>query len=386
MLKAAVRGVKVYLLIDAFGSANLPEEITTQLKDAGAEVKRYGPFYKSGAFHFGRRLHRKVIVFDRKLAIVAGLNISNNYNELGNKKSWLDFAVIVEGNIVSKLYSICLQRWVKKPLRTLPLKKDLKEKKSLSSFIHVRQNDMIRGLNEANATYRREIKNAKQSLFIVGGYFLPGGRVRRMLKTAFCTLNLVLGSFILLESRQPGATSSVARPKLAQWRHTLSNPVLALLILLFFLATFCFTCFETTLPLLLGSSKIHPHNLKDSQALLKTLKESSDPVSEHIRGLMRGNPTPLPTDPSQQDQLLEFLNRAVEQPGFRDPKVFPSLSTESGIPVSGATPGILRAALVHSNHLLLERSFPGLISAITLLSGDHCNWYGYPENTSRDKS
>jgi cardiolipin synthase len=184
LLKAAIRGVKIYLLIDAFGSSNLPAEITGQLKNAGVEVKRYGPFYKGGSFHFGRRLHRKVMVFDRKLAIVAGLNISNNYNDLGGKKAWLDFAVVLEGNVVSKLYAICLQRWVKKPLRTLPMKKILQEKKSLSSAIQVRQNDRIRGLNEANATYRREIKNAAHSLFIVGGYFLPGGRVRRMIRNA----------------------------------------------------------------------------------------------------------------------------------------------------------------------------------------------------------
>lgn len=184
LLQAAIRGVKIYLLIDAFGSSNLPAEITTQLKNAGVEVKRYGPFYKGGRFHFGRRLHRKVIVFDRKIAIVAGLNISDNYNNVGGKKAWLDFAAVLQGNIVARLYSICLQRWVKKPLRALPLKKILREKKSLSSEIQVRQNDRIRGLNEANATYKREIKNATSSLFIVGGYFLPGGRVRRMMRNA----------------------------------------------------------------------------------------------------------------------------------------------------------------------------------------------------------
>jgi cardiolipin synthase len=124
------------------------------------------------------------MVFDRKIAIVAGLNISDNYNDTEDKKAWLDFAVVMDGKVVINLYSICLQRWIKKPLRTLPLKKILKEKKSLDSDIQIRQNDMIRGLNEANATYRREIKNATESLFIVGGYFLPGGRVRRMLRNA----------------------------------------------------------------------------------------------------------------------------------------------------------------------------------------------------------
>jgi cardiolipin synthase len=156
----------------------------TQLRNAGAEIKRYGPLFSGGRFHIGRRLHRKVIVFDRKKAIVAGLNISNNYNDVVERRAWLDFAVLVEGNVVSKLYSICLQRWMKKRLRTLPLKKMLSSFQAATSAIRVRQNDMIRGLNEANASCRREIRNAKESLFIVGGYFLPGGGVRRLLRHA----------------------------------------------------------------------------------------------------------------------------------------------------------------------------------------------------------
>jgi len=184
LIRAAQRGVKIFLLVDAFGSSNLPSATVEEFRSAGIEIKKYGPFYYQGRFHFGRRLHRKVIVFDRKIAIVAGLNISDNYNDTEDKKAWLDFAVIMNGMVVIKLYSICLQRWIKKPFRTLPLKKILKEKKFQGSAIQIRQNDMIRGLNEANASYRREIKLATQSLFIVGGYFLPGGRVRRMLREA----------------------------------------------------------------------------------------------------------------------------------------------------------------------------------------------------------
>jgi len=184
LLRAVLRGVKIFLLIDAFGSANFPDEMQQQLQRAGAEIKRYGPLLKSGKFHLGRRLHRKVFVFDRQKAIVAGLNLSNNYNDMPKKKAWLDFAVIVEGAVVTKLYSICLQRWMKKPLRMLPLKKIIPSGKTVSYIPRVRQNDWLRGLNEAHASYTREIKNAQRTLFIVGGYFLPGGRVRKVLKQA----------------------------------------------------------------------------------------------------------------------------------------------------------------------------------------------------------
>jgi MFS family permease len=67
----------------------------------------------------------------------------------------------------------------------------------------------------------------------------------------FCAANFILGWFILGESRKPNSEHVVARPKFNQWAHTLAQPKLGLLIGIFFLATFCFTCFESTFPLFL---------------------------------------------------------------------------------------------------------------------------------------
>ena len=74
----------------------------------------------------------------------------------------------------------------------------------------------------------------------------PGG-----VAAALCAGNFLLGCFILVESRKPDSEHVASRPKWEQWVHTFRQPKLAILISLFFLATFCFTCFESTLPLLL---------------------------------------------------------------------------------------------------------------------------------------
>jgi multidrug resistance protein len=71
---------------------------------------------------------------------------------------------------------------------------------------------------------------------------------------ALCAVNFFLTLAILGESWKPGATPVAARPHLAQWAHTFSQPKVALLIAIFFFATFCFTCFETTLGLLIGEN------------------------------------------------------------------------------------------------------------------------------------
>jgi MFS transporter, DHA1 family, tetracycline resistance protein len=69
---------------------------------------------------------------------------------------------------------------------------------------------------------------------------------------AFCAANFILAWFILVESRTRTSEPVVQRPHLAQWRHTLSQPGVGLLVIVFFLATFCFSCFESTLPLVVS--------------------------------------------------------------------------------------------------------------------------------------
>jgi MFS transporter, DHA1 family, tetracycline resistance protein len=64
---------------------------------------------------------------------------------------------------------------------------------------------------------------------------------------SLCTLNFLLTYFILAESRKPDSTPVTDRPRFAQWKHTLSQPKIAVLIFVFFLATFAFSCFEVTL-------------------------------------------------------------------------------------------------------------------------------------------
>jgi MFS transporter, DHA1 family, tetracycline resistance protein len=68
---------------------------------------------------------------------------------------------------------------------------------------------------------------------------------------AVCLFNFTLTFLILGESRQPGAASTSSRPKLAQWLHTLSQPTVGILILIYFLATYCFASFESTFSRLL---------------------------------------------------------------------------------------------------------------------------------------
>ncbi len=83
-----------------------------------------------------------------------------------------------------------------------------------------------------------------------------------------CAANFFLALAILPESWKPTSDHVAPRPRIAQWFHTLNRPRIGLLIGVFFLATFCFTCFETTLGLLVGRNfHLNVHNDQDAKVI-----------------------------------------------------------------------------------------------------------------------
>jgi MFS transporter, DHA1 family, tetracycline resistance protein len=69
---------------------------------------------------------------------------------------------------------------------------------------------------------------------------------------ALCAANFLLALGVLVESRRPDSGQVTPRPHLDQWLHTLNQPKIGMLVVVFFLATFCFSCFESTLPLIVS--------------------------------------------------------------------------------------------------------------------------------------
>src|SRR6185295_17665050 len=64
-----------------------------------------------------------------------------------------------------------------------------------------------------------------------------------------CTANFFFTFAKLPESWKPGALTA-ARPRFEHFMETMKRPGIAILVIIFFLATFCFASFETTLGLL----------------------------------------------------------------------------------------------------------------------------------------
>lgn len=81
-----------------------------------------------------------------------------------------------------------------------------------------------------------------------GGITAPG-----WIAAGLCALNFIFTFVRLPESWKPG-TASAARPRFEHFMETMRRPGIAVLVTVFFFATFCFAAFETTLGLLVSQN------------------------------------------------------------------------------------------------------------------------------------
>jgi cardiolipin synthase len=111
--RAAVRGVKTHLLIDGFGSIGLPKTITDGLEAAGVMVLKFRP--KTSPWTLRRRrlrrLHRKIVVVDREIAFVGGINIVDDMDVANQTSPRYDYAVSVEGPLVKDIHDSARHVW-----------------------------------------------------------------------------------------------------------------------------------------------------------------------------------------------------------------------------------------------------------------------------------
>jgi cardiolipin synthase len=185
--EAAKRGVKVYVVVDGFASQSLTKEFIEDLKAANVHFRFFEPLFRSTNYYFGRRLHHKLVVADARVGLVGGINISNKYNDLPGEPAWLDFGILVEGEIVHELCKLACETWRKFPDKLGKTPCDRKEVKfnipeDQKVDVRMRRNDWVKNKNQISDTYRQLLGGAKSDVIILCAYFLPSEFVRNLLR------------------------------------------------------------------------------------------------------------------------------------------------------------------------------------------------------------
>ena len=212
---AALRGVRVRVMLDGFGSAQDEQAIQAVLQSVGAHCRIYRPeprqfTLKSFDFNRLRRLHRKIVVVDSRIAFIGGINFEDDYltpellnrdvegnyltPELLNRESdpRFDYAVQLTGPVVADAVHAQDLLWLRLNWRLL-----LRGPRTWRHlrFRHQRHRaalypatgnvqaalvlrDNLRYRKAIETAYLEGITQAQHTIIIANAYFLPGRKLR----------------------------------------------------------------------------------------------------------------------------------------------------------------------------------------------------------------
>ena len=188
--RAALRGVQTHLLIDGFGSKDLPKTMIDYLKAAGVMVLKFRPQISPWTLRRRRlrRLHRKIAVVDLKIAFVGGINIIDDAPRQTSPR--FDYAVSVEGPLVQEIYDSARRLWSGRAWKAR-LRSAARGRKhdrlspapdsagSMRAAFLVRNN--FRHRRDIEEAYLQAIEQAQTEIILANAYFLPGLNFRHAL-------------------------------------------------------------------------------------------------------------------------------------------------------------------------------------------------------------
>ncbi len=187
LAQRAKEGVKVRLLLDSLGCFMSSGGFCDPLRRAGGEVAKFMPvmpLQTRGSANL--RNHRKIAVFDHRIAALGGRNLALEYmGPTPLKRRWRDFGAGLEGPAVSVLNEIFLSDWAYASGQSLvELRKELpaeipapvgdSEIQIVASGPDVQGDPLYEGILSL-------VQQAERSVWIVTPYFIPDEVLQRSL-------------------------------------------------------------------------------------------------------------------------------------------------------------------------------------------------------------
>lgn len=108
LTRACLRGVRVQLLLDAFGSDGVAGGYWREFERSGGQLRWFNPIR---LLRLTFRNHRKLLVADGVTAIVTGLNLADEYEGDGVTGGWRDLALELRGPVVDALAGSFVRMW-----------------------------------------------------------------------------------------------------------------------------------------------------------------------------------------------------------------------------------------------------------------------------------
>lgn len=176
MAVRAREGVRINVVLDAFGSAGASRAFFHPLIEAGGKVFWYNTLSWHRLARLNNRTHRELLIVDGKIGFIGGAGVADHwYRGVHNHPRWRDTMVRVEGEAVPNLQATFAENWLASSGELLVGDAYFPEIESFpgTAAMVVNSTPTVGGSTRARVLFQLLIASAKHNISITTPYFLP---------------------------------------------------------------------------------------------------------------------------------------------------------------------------------------------------------------------
>lgn len=186
LAERARAGVKVNVILDAVGSAEMSEDLILFMQRNGINTEWYHPLRWYTISRVNHRTHRKLLIVDGTIGFAGGVGIADNWlGDADTKDHWRETVVRVEGPVVTQMQFAFMDNWVKSRGELLTgLDYFPQVPRRGDSLTHVVKSSPSEGSSPTKLMFIVSIVSAQKSIYISSAYFVPDADTIRALESA----------------------------------------------------------------------------------------------------------------------------------------------------------------------------------------------------------
>lgn len=180
LIERASQGLLIRVLVDGVGSYGLSEQTIARMRSAGVEFAMFRPihFHRIFSPRSRRRNHRKLVVIDREIFYVGGMNVAReNSRRAVGRECWRDSMLRLEGTIAESALDSFMRVWNYVNQRRFRFPKRFAEVPGQLELIE----NIPRFRRKFRKIYRNYIRGATRRVWIESAYFIPTRSFRKAL-------------------------------------------------------------------------------------------------------------------------------------------------------------------------------------------------------------
>ncbi|MGH9456228.1 MAG: phospholipase D-like domain-containing protein [Thermoanaerobaculia bacterium] len=187
LIERAKSGVKIFFLMDAFGSKGFTDDYGARLRAAGIEVAVFRPFHWRLLYKVQQRSHVRAVLIDGRVGWTGGFGIDDRWDGDGRHPGqWRDTNVRVRGPAVDQLQASFVAAWAETMGEMLVggglFHADDEPEGDVTCGLVYTQPAL--GTTQGERYFVLSISAAQERLWITSPYFIPDDDFRELLYAA----------------------------------------------------------------------------------------------------------------------------------------------------------------------------------------------------------